>query len=166
MTIQPRCMRLWKQQHQHTPHHKQASDEQPAGGSWLFAAGNRWRQHKLHFRREAAAAAEAMRTHKQQDEGNVEKTCHACQGRLPEDRWRMMGGAHMIDWEEQLWTHTSMVMVGTSNHSDAVISSVTAITTVTIIAIDCIADITLRLTPAPIWREEHIAHVTRSHEER
>ncbi|EGD76378.1 hypothetical protein PTSG_01079 [Salpingoeca rosetta] len=25
-----------------------------------------------------------------------------------------------MDWEEQLWTHTSMVMVGTSNHSDTV----------------------------------------------
>ncbi|EGD72571.1 hypothetical protein PTSG_12156, partial [Salpingoeca rosetta] len=175
-----------------------------AAGSWLFAAGNRWRQHKLHFRLEAATAAEAMHTYRQ-DEGNVEDSCHACQlhshhtwmlmeagshagcsccnfpdsaaavvlmqrshmceqgGRLPEDRWRMMmGGAHMMDREEQLWTHTSMVMVGTSNHSDAImrrcVSSV-------ITAIDRTAAITLRPTPAPIWREADLAHVTRSDEE-
>ncbi|EGD77177.1 hypothetical protein PTSG_12594, partial [Salpingoeca rosetta] len=64
-----------------------------------------------------------------------------------------------MGWEEQLWTHTSMVMVGTSNHSDAVISAVT------VIAIDCTAAITLLLAPAPIWREADIAHVSRSHEE-
>ncbi|EGD74431.1 hypothetical protein PTSG_05796 [Salpingoeca rosetta] len=82
-------------------------------------------------------------------------------GRLPEDRWRMMGGAHMMEWEEQLWIHTSMVMVGTSNHSDAVSSAATVIT----IAIDRTAAITLRPTPAPIWREADNAHVTRSDEE-
>ncbi|EGD75344.1 hypothetical protein PTSG_06993 [Salpingoeca rosetta] len=82
-------------------------------------------------------------------------------GRLCEDRWRMMGGAHMMDWEQQLWTHTSMVMVDTSNHSDAIISAVTVIA---IIAIDCTAAIN-RPTPAPIWREADIAHVTRSDEE-
>ncbi|EGD79555.1 hypothetical protein PTSG_10405, partial [Salpingoeca rosetta] len=83
--------------------------------------------------------------------------------RLPEDRWRMMmGGAHMMEWEEQLWARTSMVMVGTSNHSDAVISAVTIIA---IIAIDCTAAITLRPTPAPIRREADIAHVTRSDED-
>ncbi|EGD82371.1 hypothetical protein PTSG_11956, partial [Salpingoeca rosetta] len=78
----------------------------------------------------------------------------------------MMGGARMMDWEEQLWTHTSMVMVGTSNHSDAAMrsSTVTAITAI-IIAIDRTAAITLRPTPAPIWREADIAHVSRSHEE-
>ncbi|EGD81171.1 hypothetical protein PTSG_11211 [Salpingoeca rosetta] len=81
--------------------------------------------------------------------------------RLPEDRWRMMGGAHMMDWEEQLWTHTSMVMVGTSNHSDAVMRS----SAISAIAIDRTAAITLRPTPAPIWREADIAHVSRSHEE-
>ncbi|EGD78047.1 hypothetical protein PTSG_12907 [Salpingoeca rosetta] len=80
--------------------------------------------------------------------------------RLPEDRWRMMGGAHMMDREEQLWTHTSMVMVGTFNHSNAVMCSSSVIT-----AIDRTAAITLRPTPAPIWREADLAHVTRSDEE-
>ncbi|EGD74107.1 hypothetical protein PTSG_06117 [Salpingoeca rosetta] len=133
--------------------------------------GNRWRQHKLHFRLEAAATAEAMHTRKQQDEGNVEDICHAYQlhsphiwGRLPKDRWRMMGGAHMMGWEEQLWARTSMVMVGTSNHSDAVMCS-SAVTVITITIIDSTAVITLQPTPAPIWRESDIAHVTRSDEE-
>ncbi|EGD81246.1 hypothetical protein, variant [Salpingoeca rosetta] len=31
-----------------------------------------------------------------------------------------------MEWEEQLWTHTSMVMVGTSNHSDAVMCRATS----------------------------------------
>ncbi|EGD77634.1 hypothetical protein PTSG_12782 [Salpingoeca rosetta] len=66
--------------------------------------------------------------------------------------------------KEQLWTHTSMVMVATSNHSDAVMRS-SAVTITTIIAIDCTAAITRRPTPAPIWREADIAHVTRSDEE-
>ncbi|EGD83660.1 hypothetical protein PTSG_12145 [Salpingoeca rosetta] len=87
-------------------------------------------------------------------------TC-VSKGRLHEDRWRMMmGGAHMMDREEQLWTHTSMVMAGTSNHSDAVVRSSSVIT-----AIDRTAAITLRPTPAPIWREADIAHVSRSDEE-
>ncbi|EGD83286.1 hypothetical protein PTSG_03896, partial [Salpingoeca rosetta] len=77
----------------------------------------------------------------------------------------MMGGAHMMEWEEQLWTHTSMVMVGTSYHSDAVICSSSAVTAITIIIIDRTAAITRRPTPAPIWREADIAHVSRSHEE-
>ncbi|EGD75640.1 hypothetical protein PTSG_13258 [Salpingoeca rosetta] len=64
--------------------------------------------------------------------------------------------------EKQLWTHTSMVMVDTSNHSDAVMCSSSAIIT---IAIDCTAAITLRPTPAPIWREADIARVSRSDEE-
>ncbi|EGD80264.1 hypothetical protein PTSG_10938 [Salpingoeca rosetta] len=76
----------------------------------------------------------------------------------------MMGGAHMMGWEQQLWTHTSMVMVGTSNHSDAVMCSSSAVTITVIIAIDCTAAIN-RPTPAPIWREEDIAHVSRSDEE-
>ncbi|EGD78598.1 hypothetical protein PTSG_11756 [Salpingoeca rosetta] len=83
-------------------HIPQPTNPSPAAAcrSWLPAAGNRWRQHKLHFRLEAAA--EVIRTHRQQDEGNVEATCHACQlhplhtwyvrGRLREYRWRMMGG--------------------------------------------------------------------------
>ncbi|EGD75353.1 hypothetical protein PTSG_06429 [Salpingoeca rosetta] len=66
-----------------------------------------------------------------------------------------------MDWEEQLWTHTSMVMVGTSNHSDAVMCS-SAVTITTVIAIDCTADITRGPTPAPIWREADNAHVSRS----
>ncbi|EGD81846.1 hypothetical protein PTSG_02561 [Salpingoeca rosetta] len=55
-----------------------------------------------------------------------------------------------------------MVMAGTSNHSDAIMcsSAVVAIT----IAIDCTAAITLQPTPAPIWREADIAHVSRSDE--
>ncbi|EGD74098.1 hypothetical protein PTSG_12361 [Salpingoeca rosetta] len=166
-------VRLRKQQHQLTPQSKQAMNNVTiAHGSWLPAAGNRWRQHKLHFR--LAAAAEAMHTYRQ-DEGNVEDTSHACQvhsphtwyvgGRLPEDRWRMMGGAHMMGWEQQLWTHTSMVMGGTSNHSDAVMRSSALTTAITAIAIDRTAAITLRPTPAPIWREADLAHVTRSHQE-
>ncbi|EGD79554.1 hypothetical protein PTSG_10121, partial [Salpingoeca rosetta] len=56
--------------------------------------------------------------------------------------------------KEQLWTHTYMVMVGTFNHSDAVMCRCV-----------CVSAITLRPTPAPIWREADIAHVTRSHDE-
>ncbi|EGD82394.1 hypothetical protein PTSG_03037, partial [Salpingoeca rosetta] len=70
-----------------------------------------------------------------------------------------------MGWEEQLWTHTSMVMVGTSNHSDAAMRS-SAVTAITVtIAIDCTAAITRRPTTAPIWREADIAHVSRSDEE-
>ncbi|EGD79105.1 hypothetical protein PTSG_09832 [Salpingoeca rosetta] len=74
--------------------------------------------------------------------------------RLREDRLRMMGDAHMMDWEEQLWTHTSMVMAGTSYHSDAAMRSSAVIITIIIIA-----------RTAAIWREADIAHVSRSHEE-
>ncbi|EGD81089.1 hypothetical protein PTSG_13133 [Salpingoeca rosetta] len=142
-----------QQQRMHHHHHLQLNTfpnqpiNQPtnpspaaAGGSWLFAAGNRWRQHKLHFRLEAEAAEVRARRR-----GERERTCVL-------DGW--------MD-EEQLWTHTSMVMVGTSNHSDAVISAATVIT----IAIDRTAAITLRPTPAPVWREADIAHVSRSDEE-
>ncbi|EGD80002.1 hypothetical protein PTSG_10278 [Salpingoeca rosetta] len=65
-----------------TPQHKQASDEQREclavclqlgtgadGTSCVFG----WKQQQ----------AEAMRTHRQQDEGNVEDTCHACQLHSP-----------------------------------------------------------------------------------
>ncbi|EGD73362.1 hypothetical protein PTSG_05074 [Salpingoeca rosetta] len=79
-----------------------------------------------------------------------------------------MGGAHMMGWEEQLWIHTPMVMVGTSNHSDAAMRSSSAATVIAIIAITLRptpAPISLRLTPAPIWRDADIAHVTRSDEE-
>ncbi|EGD75348.1 hypothetical protein PTSG_06424 [Salpingoeca rosetta] len=62
---------------------------------------------------DSAAAAVLMQCSHMREQG----------GRLREDRWRMMGAAHMMDWEEQLWTHTSMVMVGTSNHSDAAMRS-------------------------------------------
>ncbi|EGD81319.1 hypothetical protein PTSG_13175, partial [Salpingoeca rosetta] len=157
-----------------------------AGGSWLFAAGNRWRQHKLHFPQAAAAAGEGEKKREKERRWDCRgylprvpaalashtlpllcscsvPMCLSEGERLCEDRWRMMmGGAHMMEWEEQLWARTSMVMVGTSNHSDAVIFAVTATTT---IAIDRTAAITLRSTPAPIWREADIAHVTRSDEE-
>ncbi|EGD80258.1 hypothetical protein PTSG_10933 [Salpingoeca rosetta] len=143
---------MQQQQRMHHHHHLllNTSPNQPtkpspnaaAGGSWLFAAGNRWRQHKLHFRLEAAA------------EGAVMVLGCAAAAVLMQYSY--------MHWEEQLWTHTSMAMAGTSNHSDAVISSVI---TVIIIAIDCTAAITLRLTPAPIWRDADIAHVSRSHEE-
>ncbi|EGD75347.1 hypothetical protein PTSG_13254 [Salpingoeca rosetta] len=138
------------QQQQRMHHHRlllNTSPNQPThrpllllAGSWLPAAGNRCRQDKLHFRLEPA-----------EDEGNVKDTCHACQVYSPHT------------WYEQLWTHTSMVIAGTSNHSDAVISAVTAITVT--IAIDCTAAITRRPTTAPIWREADIAHVSRSDEE-
>ncbi|EGD74750.1 hypothetical protein PTSG_12398 [Salpingoeca rosetta] len=161
-----------------------------ADGSWLFAAGNRWRQHKLRFRLEAAAA-EVMHTHKQ-DEGNVEDTCHACQlhsphtcsnspdsaaaavlmqcshmreqgGRLRDDRWRMMGGCtHDGLGGAAVDTHIHGHGGGGSHPTTATHSAITIITTITI---DRTAAITRRLTPAPIWREADLAHVTRSHDE-
>ncbi|EGD81249.1 hypothetical protein PTSG_11283 [Salpingoeca rosetta] len=104
-------------------------------GSWLFAAGEQVATAQVAF--SAAAAAEAMHTYRQQDEGNVEDTCHACQLHSPRTcglacrlllQLPQFGGrccAHAVFpcvSKEQLWTHTSMVMVGTSNHSDAVIA--------------------------------------------
>ncbi|EGD81840.1 hypothetical protein PTSG_02555 [Salpingoeca rosetta] len=44
-------------------------------------------------------------------------------------------------------------------------SYISAVTVITITIIDCTAAITLRPTPAPIWRDADIAHVTRSDEE-
>ncbi|EGD79420.1 hypothetical protein PTSG_09989, partial [Salpingoeca rosetta] len=102
---------------------------------------------------DSAAAAVLMQCSHMREQG----------GWLPEDRWRMMGGAHMMGCEEQLWTHTYMVMVGTSNHSDAAMRSSAVIITIIIIARTAV--ITLRPTPAPIWREADIAHVSRSDEE-
>ncbi|EGD76927.1 hypothetical protein PTSG_07268 [Salpingoeca rosetta] len=81
---------------------------------------------------------------------------------VSKDGWRC---THMMGWKEQLWTHTSMVMLGTSNHSEQFMAGVSAVTIITIIAIDCTAAITRRPTPAPIWREADIAHVSRSDEE-
>ncbi|EGD83700.1 hypothetical protein PTSG_04305 [Salpingoeca rosetta] len=58
-----------------------------------------------------------------------------------------------------------MVMVGTSNHSDAAMRS-SAVTAITVtITIDRIAAITRGPTPAPIRREADMAHVRRSDEE-
>ncbi|EGD76644.1 hypothetical protein PTSG_12631 [Salpingoeca rosetta] len=147
---------MQQQQHHHHHHHhlllntslrptNQATNRSP-GGSWLPAAGNRWRQHKLRFRLEAAAEVRARRR------GKTEKRC---------DDGRCI---HMMGWEQQLWAHTSMVVVGTSNHSDAVMRSL-AVTTIAIIAVDRTAAITRRPTPAPIWREADIAHVSRSDEQ-
>ncbi|EGD78221.1 hypothetical protein PTSG_12839, partial [Salpingoeca rosetta] len=141
-----------------------------AGRSWLFAAGNRWRQHKLHFQLEAAAA-EVMHTRKQ-DEGNVEDICHAYQlhsphtwhRRLCEDRLRMMGDAHMMDWRSSCghtrpWSWRAHPTTATQScaglrchrhhhHHHRLHSRHHT-----------------QLTPASIWREADNAHVSRSDEE-
>ncbi|EGD79673.1 hypothetical protein PTSG_13084, partial [Salpingoeca rosetta] len=142
-----------QQQRMHHHHHlllstfpSQPSNQPIAHCCWLFAAGNRWRQHKLHFRRAAAA------------EGWMEWMGCSMSCSFPSDDGRCTHDG----LEEQLRTHTSMVMAGTSNHSDAIISAITIITTITI---DRTAAITRRPTPAPIWREADIAHVSRSDEE-
>ncbi|EGD80402.1 hypothetical protein PTSG_10657, partial [Salpingoeca rosetta] len=170
-------VRLRKQQHQHTPQtNKRAMSNcscthihAPSSLPLTRHAGARTQTH-----------LQAMHTRKQQDEGNVKDTCHGCQLhsphtcglacrllllQLPSIRLPLLCSCSVpiCVSKQQLWTHTSMVMVGTSNHSDAIMCS--SAVTVIAIAIDCTAAITLQPTPAPIWREADIAHVSRSDEE-